>query len=73
MDTSKIRTNKLDPQIKLAIKVLKHNGRLHELAQATGIDGGAEELEKIANTDGDLSVMDRGMIGMDRDWETLSR
>lgn len=54
----------LSQMIKVAIKKLDLDGQLQRHADAIGIAGGVEELRKIANTEGELHLMDLGMLGL---------
>lgn len=55
---------KSDDKIKAALRDADSKGKLGVVAAVTGISGGESELRKIMNTDGELHIMDRGMLGM---------
>ena len=53
-----------DRRIRDALKAADRAGKLGVVAAVVGISGGEEELRKIMNSTGELSIMDRGMLGM---------
>lgn len=55
---------KMDTVIRAALLNEDQKGRLDTVAAVTGIAGGVEELRKIMNSTGELSIIDRGMLGM---------
>jgi len=50
--------------IKAAIKHCDKQGTLKEHADKIGIAGGVEELRKLACEEGELHVMDKGMLSL---------
>jgi len=55
---------KMDTVIRAALLRADREGKLGVVAAATGIAGGAGELRKIMNSSGELSLIDRGMLGI---------
>lgn len=55
---------KMDGIIRAALRSADRRGKLSVVAAVTGIAGGADELRKIMNSEGELSLMDRGMLGL---------
>lgn len=53
-----------DTRIRAALKSADRKGKLDVVAAVTGIAGGEAELRKIMSSTGELSVMDRGMLGI---------
>lgn len=53
-----------DTRIRAALKEADRKGKLDIVAAVTGIAGGEAELRKIMNSTGELSTMDRGMLGI---------
>jgi hypothetical protein len=51
-------------KIRAALAERDREGVLGEVAAATGIAGGVQKLREIMNSNGEIPVMDRGMIGM---------
>lgn len=60
--------NALDPKqdirIRQALRRADSAGQLDVVAAVTGIAGGVDELRRIMNSTAELSVMDRGMLGI---------
>ena len=54
----------LDDDIRDALRVAKEKGQLGVVAAVTGIAGGVDELVKIMESNGELSVVDRGTLAM---------
>lgn len=54
----------LDGTIRAALKDADSKGRLGVVAAVTGIAGGVVELHKIMLGTEELSIMDRGILGM---------
>ena len=46
------------------LKDADEKGQLSVVEAVTGIAGGVEELRKIMNSTEELSIMDRGMLGL---------
>jgi len=55
---------KTDDKIRAALRDEDRKGRLQVVASVTGIAGGVTELRKIMKGAGELSVMDREMLGV---------
>lgn len=55
---------KQDDRIRAALRNADKRGKLQVVAAITGIAGGVQELRKIMNSTGELSIMDRGMLGI---------
>ena len=55
---------KQDERIRAALRNADKKGRLQVVAAVTGIAGGVQELRRIMNSTGELSIMDRGMLGI---------
>ena len=53
-----------DDKIKEALRSADEKGKLGVVAAVTGISGGEEELRKIMNTEGELHIMDRGVLAV---------
>lgn len=51
-----------DTHIRNALKLADEHGKLGVVAAVTGITGGEAELRKIMNSEGELAIMDRGML-----------
>lgn len=54
----------LDDDIRAALRQADRQGKLDVVAAVTGISGGVAELRTIMNSDGELAIMDRGMLGV---------
>lgn len=54
----------LDDDIRERLRAHDRMDGLATLAWATGIAGGSAELRKIMDSKGELSIIDRGMLGM---------
>lgn len=59
-----ITDTKIDDAIRKALKDADSKGKLDVVSAVTGIAGGTNELRKTMNSTGDLSIMDRGMLGL---------
>ena len=57
----------MDNKIRTALKNADKQGKLNIVAVVVGIAGGVDTLREIMNSEGELSVMDRGMLGMHLD------
>lgn len=55
---------KLDDAIRAALRDADRKGRMGVVAAVVGIAGGEGALRKIMNSNGELSIMDRGTLGM---------
>lgn len=55
---------KMDNVIRAALLKADQKGKLEEVAAVVGIAGGEETLREIMNSTGELSILDRGMLGM---------
>lgn len=55
---------KQDERIREALRNADAKGKLGVVAAVTGIAGGEAELRKIMNSEGMLSVMDRGVLAI---------
>ncbi|HGM7426221.1 hypothetical protein P3805_24035 [Pseudomonas aeruginosa] len=55
---------KQDDRIRAALRNADKRGQLQVVAAITGIAGGVQELRKIMNSTGELSIMDRGMLAL---------
>jgi len=55
---------KTDDIIREALRNADRKGKLGVVAAVTGIAGGKSELRRIMNSNGELSIMDRGMLGL---------
>lgn len=53
-----------DEKIRSALRDADNKGKLSVVAAVTGIAGGEAELRKIMNSEGELHIMDRGMLAM---------
>ena len=53
-----------DTKIRAALRDADSKGKLGVVAAVTGISGGVSELRKIMNSEGELHIMDRGMLAM---------
>jgi len=63
--TDKTKTEKKgEDKIRAALKDADERGQLSVVEAVTGIAGGVEELRKIMNSTEELSIMDRGMLGL---------
>lgn len=51
-------------EIREALRNADAKGKLSVVAAVTGIAGGEDELRKIMNGTDELSLMDRGMLGI---------
>ncbi|EKQ6351825.1 TPA: hypothetical protein NI805_006384 [Pseudomonas aeruginosa] len=56
--------HKQDDRIRAALRNADKRGQLQVVAAITGIDGGVQELRKIMDSTGELSIMDRGMLAL---------
>ncbi|HBO1307558.1 hypothetical protein ACM76R_28990 [Pseudomonas aeruginosa] len=56
--------HKQDDRIRAALRNADKRGQLQVVAAITGIDGGVQELRKIMNSTGELSIMDRIMLAL---------
>ncbi len=54
----------LDKEIREALEDADKKGKLSVVAAVSGIAGGEDTLREIINSTGELSIMDRGMLGM---------
>jgi len=54
----------MDDKIRAALKKADAEDNLGTVAAAVGIAGGVDELRKIMNSEGELNLMDRGMLSM---------
>lgn len=54
----------LDDDIRERLRAHDRLDGLVTLAWTTGIAGGSAELRKIMNSEGELGIIDRGMLGM---------
>ena len=54
----------IDDDIRAALRNADAQGGLGVIAAVVGIAGGVQELRKIMRSTGELSIMDRGMLGM---------
>lgn len=54
----------LDDKIRAALRSADAKGKLSVVAAVTGISGGVDQLRDIMNSKDELSIMDRGMLGM---------
>ena len=50
--------------VRSALRDADKKDKLDTVAAVTGIAGGEGELRKIMNSSGEISIMDRGMLGM---------
>ena len=55
---------KMDDAIRAALRDAHQKGRMGVVAAVVGIAGGEGALRDIMNSTGELSIMDRGMLGM---------
>ncbi|EOK5389642.1 hypothetical protein ACM6SQ_004691 [Pseudomonas aeruginosa] len=55
---------KQDDRIRAALRNADKRGQLQVVAAITGIAGGVQELRKIMNSTGEMSIMDRGMLAL---------
>jgi hypothetical protein len=55
---------KIDDNIRHALRAADQKGKLGVVAAVVGIAGGDDALRKIMNSTGELSIMDRGTLGM---------
>lgn len=55
---------KTDDMIRSALRDADSKGKLGVVAAVTGLAGGEKELRKIMNSTSELSIMDRGMLGL---------
>ncbi len=53
-----------DGKIRTALRDADAKGKLSVVAAVTGISGGEIELRKIMGSEGELHIMDRGMLAM---------
>lgn len=53
-----------DERIRAALRNADRRGQLQVIAAVTGIAGGVQELRRIMNSSGELSIMDRGMLAI---------
>lgn len=54
----------MDDRIRAALRDANRRGKLHIVAVVVGIAGGEETLREIMDSTGELSIMDRGMLGV---------
>ena len=54
----------IEERIRAALKDADDKGKLDVVAAVTGISGGVAELRKIMNSTEEMSIMDRGVLGM---------
>lgn len=59
-----ITDSKVDEKIRAALRDANKKGRLGVVAAVTGIAGGEKALRKIMNSTSELSILDRGMLGI---------
>lgn len=59
-----ITDSKTDDLIRAALRDADKKGRLSVVAAVSGIAGGEKTLRKIMNSTSELSIMDRGMLGI---------
>lgn len=59
-----ITDKRQDERIRQALRKADKKGQLQVVAAVTGIAGGVSELRRIMNSDGELSIMDRGMLSI---------
>jgi hypothetical protein len=59
-----ITDQKQDERIRNALRNADRRGQLQVVAAVTGIAGGVKELRRIMNGDGELSIVDRGMLAI---------
>lgn len=55
---------RMDEHIKTALRNADENDQLDVVAAVTGVAGGAKYLRELASSDDELSIMDRGMLGL---------
>lgn len=55
---------KADERIRTALRDADRKDKLDVVAAVTGIAGGVKTLRKLMASTGELSIMDRGMLGM---------
>ena len=58
------RDPKSSDKVRAALKEAESKGRLGNIAAKSGIAGGVPALRKIMDTQGELPVIDRGILGM---------
>ena len=51
-----------DTHIRNALRAADEKGKLGVVAAVTGIAGGENELRRIMDSEGELHIMDRGML-----------
>lgn len=54
----------MDDKIRAALRSADTKGKLNVVAAVVGIAGGENELRRIMKSTGELSIMDRGMLGI---------
>ena len=59
-----LNDDRTDARIRGALRRANDEGKLGVVAAVTGIAGGESELRKIMNSDGELHIMDRGMLAI---------
>ena len=64
MNTDTFLDPKMDEVIRAALRNADRRGKLQVVAAVTGIAGCVDELRSIMNSEGELSLMDRGMLGI---------
>jgi hypothetical protein len=55
---------RMDVRIRTALRSADAKGQLAVVAAVTGIAGGEKELRKLMSSSDELSIMDRGMLGL---------
>lgn len=55
---------KNDDKIRTALRDADSKGKLGVVAAVVGIAGGEKTLREIMNSEGELSIMDRGMLSI---------
>jgi hypothetical protein len=59
-----LRDPRTDDVIRSALVEADRKGKLGVVAAVVGIAGGEDELRKIMNSTGELSIMDRGILAL---------
>ena len=59
---TEINNSEADTHIRNALRAADEKGKLGVVAAVTGIFGGENELRRIMESEGELSIMDRGML-----------
>ncbi len=57
-----LNDERTDTKIRAALRDADDKGKLGVVAAVTGIAGGEAELRKIMDSEGELHIMDRGML-----------